>query len=157
MAQRPTGKQGVVKYGSYKYDDGTHYVGDWNDKGQKHGMGHMLMPDGTRYDGGFESGLFNGLGVIAFPDGARYEGEFMQGWFHGHGIFWRNDTMRFEGEFRGGRIWGNGLVTYADGSNGFPRNEGFFQDCRFMRKTRCPQVIQRAQKVAHIARAQMDQ
>lgn len=50
-----------------------------------------------------------------------------------------------------------GLVTYADGSNGFPRNEGFFQDCRFMRKARCPQVIQRAQKVAHIARAQMDQ
>lgn len=67
----PTGKQGVVKYGSFKYDDGTQYIGDWNDKGQKHGMGHMLLPDGTRYDGGFDSGLFNGLGVIAFPDGAR--------------------------------------------------------------------------------------
>ncbi|KAG7169623.1 MORN repeat-containing protein 4-like [Homarus americanus] len=121
-------RPGVVKYGSHKHDDGTHYVGDWNEKGQKH------------------EATFH-----------RYEGEFMQGWFHGHGIFWRNDNMRFEGEFRGGRIWGHGLVTYADGSNGFPRNEGFFQDCRFMRKTRCPQVIQRAQKVAHIARAQMDQ
>ena len=50
----------------------------------------------------------------------------------------------------------SGLVTYADGSNGFPRNEGFFQDCRFIRKVRCPQVITRAQKVAHIARVQAD-
>ena len=65
-------RAGVVKYGSFKYDDGTQYVGDWNDKGQKHGMGHLALADGTRYDGGFEVGLFNGLGVITFPDGARY-------------------------------------------------------------------------------------
>ena len=47
-------------------------MGDWNDKGQKHGMGHLVLSDSTRYDGGFEAGLFNGLGVISFPDGARY-------------------------------------------------------------------------------------
>ncbi|RXG56885.1 MORN repeat-containing protein 4 [Armadillidium vulgare] len=94
------------KYGSYTYEDGSLYIGEWNEKGQKHGMGHYVLPNKTRYDGAFENGLFNGLGVISFPDGARYEGEFMQGWFHGHGVFWRNDTMRFEGEFRGGRIWG---------------------------------------------------
>lgn len=47
------------------------YVGDWNEKGQRHGMGHYLLPDGTRYDGQFDNGLFSGLGVIVFPDGAR--------------------------------------------------------------------------------------
>ncbi|XP_063223066.1 MORN repeat-containing protein 4 homolog [Bacillus rossius redtenbacheri] len=147
---------GVVKTGAHRYEDGSRYVGDWNPRGQKHGMGHLALPDGTRYDGGFHNGLCSGLGVMCFPDGAKYEGEFMQGWFHGHGVFWRADGMKFEGEFRGGRIWGNGLVTFSDGSHGFPRNEGFFQDCRLVRKRRCLDVVQRAQKVALMAQAQCD-
>lgn len=40
---------GVVKTGGYRYEDGTRYIGDWNQKGQKHGMGHLLLSDGTRY------------------------------------------------------------------------------------------------------------
>lgn len=78
----------------------------------------------------------------------------MKGWFHGYGIFWRTDGMKFEGEFRGGRIWGLGLVTFNDLTHGFPRNEGFFQDSRQLRKKRCPEAIQRAQKVALLARSQ---
>lgn len=35
--------------GGYRYEDGTRYIGDWNQKGQKHGLGHLLLPDGTRY------------------------------------------------------------------------------------------------------------
>lgn len=61
----------VVKYGAYTYEDGTRYIGDWNCKGQKHGMGHLVLPDHTRYDGAFQSGLFGGLGVLRFPDGAK--------------------------------------------------------------------------------------
>ncbi|CAG9134609.1 unnamed protein product [Plutella xylostella] len=148
---------GVVKTGAYKYEDGTRYVGEWSCRGQKHGMGHLTLPDGTRYDGALMNGLCSGLGVMAFPDGAKYEGEFMQGWFHGHGVFWRADGMKFEGEFRGGRVWGLGLVTFSDGSNGFPRNEGFFQDCRLLRRQRCPGVAARAQQVAYVARAQCQQ
>lgn len=34
---------GVVKCGGYRYGDGTRYIGDWNVKGQKHGMGHLLL------------------------------------------------------------------------------------------------------------------
>ncbi|PZC83423.1 hypothetical protein B5X24_HaOG207806 [Helicoverpa armigera] len=62
---------GVVKTGAYKYEDGTRYVGEWNSKGQKHGMGHLVLPDGTRYDGALIGGLCSGLGVMAFPDGAN--------------------------------------------------------------------------------------
>lgn len=29
--------------------DGSRYIGEWNQKGQKHGLGHLLLPDGTRY------------------------------------------------------------------------------------------------------------
>lgn len=65
--------QGVVKTGAYRYEDGTRYVGDWNQRGQKHGMGHLSLPDGTRYDGAFQNGLCSGLGVMCFCDGAKYE------------------------------------------------------------------------------------
>ena len=50
-----------------------------------------------------------------------------------------------------------GLVTFSDETNGFPRHEGYFQDCRFMRRLKCGDVIQRAQKVALLARALCDQ
>lgn len=62
---------GVAKNGAFKYDDGTKYVGDWNNRGLKHGAGALLLPDGTRYDGAFQNGLCSGLGVIIFPDGAK--------------------------------------------------------------------------------------
>lgn len=38
------GISGVVKCGGYRYEDGTRYIGDWNHKGQKHGMGHLMLP-----------------------------------------------------------------------------------------------------------------
>ncbi|XP_023248175.1 MORN repeat-containing protein 4 homolog [Copidosoma floridanum] len=145
---------GISKVGMYKYEDGTRYIGDWNPRGLKTGAGSLLLPDKTRYDGSFQNGLCSGLGVFIFPDGAKYEGEFMQGWFHGHGVFWRSDGMKYEGEFRGGRIWGLGLITYTDGSHGFPRNEGFFQDCRLVRRHRCPDIVQKAQKISMMARSQ---
>lgn len=198
----------VAKTGGFRYADGTRYIGDWNQKGQKHGMGHLLLPDGTRYgkfvfvifhhrswcaikgclwlfifslpclfqDGSFVNGVCSGLGIMNFPDGSKYdekcsffiilkcfsfsrrfEGEHMQGWFHGNGIFYRSDGMKYEGEFRGGRIWGLGLVTFTDLTNGFPRNEGFFQDCKLIRKKNCPDIVQRAQKIALMARVQCEQ
>lgn len=63
---------GVVKCGGHRYEDGTRYIGDWNHKGQKHGLGHLLLADGTRYDGSFNNGLCSGLGVMQFSDGAKY-------------------------------------------------------------------------------------
>lgn len=62
---------GVVKCGGYRYEDGTRFIGDWNKKGQKHGLGHYLLPDGSRYDGAFTNGFCSGLGVLKFADGAK--------------------------------------------------------------------------------------
>ena len=50
-----------------------------------------------------------------------------------------------------------GLVTFNDETNGFPKHEGHFQDCRFMRRFNCGDAVQRAQKVALLARALCDQ
>ncbi|XP_018331950.1 MORN repeat-containing protein 4 homolog isoform X2 [Agrilus planipennis] len=130
----------VAKYGGHRYGRGTVYVGAWNTKGKRQEEGHLELADGTRYGGYFDDGLFNGMGVLSFPDGSKYEGEFLEGWFHGSGIFWRSD----------------GLVTFNDGTNGFPRNEGFFQDCKLVKKRRCPEAVQKAQKIAFMARTQFE-
>lgn len=61
----------ISKFGGYRYENGPIYVGDWNTLKHRQGQGHMSYPDGTRYDGRFENGLFHGLGVLTFPDGAK--------------------------------------------------------------------------------------
>lgn len=60
--------------------------------------------------------------------------------------------MRHEGEYRGGKICGLGLTTFSDGTNGFPRNEGYFQDSQIKFLKKCPEVVQKAQRMAFLAR-----
>ncbi|XP_065211286.1 MORN repeat-containing protein 4 homolog isoform X2 [Planococcus citri] len=144
-------------FGAYEYNDHTKYYGQWSKDGLKHGFGHLILPDSTRYDGSFSKGLFNGLGVLRFPDGARYEGEFIHGWFHGYGVFWRADGMKYEGEFSGGKVCGHGLVTYRDGNHGFPRNEGVFMNCRMINRKNCPDVIEKARSMSNSARTLIQQ
>lgn len=45
-----------------------------------------------------------------------------------------------------------GLLTFPDGSHGVPRNEGFFENNKLLRREKCTAIIQRAQgasKSAH--------
>ncbi|XP_054371648.1 MORN repeat-containing protein 4 isoform X1 [Molothrus ater] len=137
--------------GSFTYSNGEEYRGEWKE-GRRHGIGQLTFADGTAYVGHFENGLFHGCGVLTFSDGSRYEGEFVQGKFNGVGVFTRCDNMTFEGEFKGGRVYGFGLLTFPDGSHGVPRNEGFFENNKLLRREKCTAIIQRAQgasKSAH--------
>ncbi|XP_076436015.1 MORN repeat-containing protein 4 homolog [Babylonia areolata] len=131
-----------------KYPDGTVYTGAWNDQGQRHGYGQIAFMDGSKYWGLFDCGVYEGLGVMTFQDGSRYGGEFKQGKFHGLGVFQRADNMMFEGEFRDGKIRGMGLVTFADGTHGLPRNEGYFESNQILRREKCSMVIHRAREAA---------
>lgn len=60
--------------------------------------------------------------------------------------------MRHEGEYRGGRIFGLGLTTFSDGTNGFPRNEGHFQDAQLKYIKKCPEIVEKAQRIGFLAR-----
>lgn len=64
-----------MKYGGYRYETGTTYVGTWNVQGRRQGEGHIIFPDGNRYDGCFDNGFFSGLGIIRYADGAKYVSE----------------------------------------------------------------------------------
>ena len=97
FSQVLTLKKPLAKCGMYTYNDGSKYIGDFDETGVKSGKGHMEAPNGATFEGQFHKGLPNGLGVMRFPDSSRYEGEFMQGWFHGHGMFTTLDGTKFEG------------------------------------------------------------
>jgi len=62
---------GAVKVGGWRYEDASRYIGEWNQRGQKHGIGHLQFADGTRYDGQFQEGLSQGVGCLWFADGAK--------------------------------------------------------------------------------------
>lgn len=68
----PSPSKGAVKVGGWRYEDSTRYIGEWNQRGQKHGLGHLQFADGTRYDGQFVEGMSHGLGCLWFADGAKY-------------------------------------------------------------------------------------
>ena len=54
-----------------QYPDGGRYSGAIrNDDGLPHGVGSKLLPDGSRYKGNFQNGLFQGCGVLTLPDGS---------------------------------------------------------------------------------------
>jgi hypothetical protein len=73
--------------GIFRYPDGSEYtgknkirsiknylffsLGEWNEDGQRHGLGHLIFNDQAKYRGRFENGLFSGLGSISYPDGSK--------------------------------------------------------------------------------------
>lgn len=50
-------------------------------------------------------------------------------------------------------IWYTGLLTFADGTHGLPRNEGFFEGSKLVRREKCPSAVHRAIQAAERARA----
>lgn len=104
----------VVKCGGFRYDDGTRYIGEWNTRGQKHGMGHLLLPGERPVSqsiifslikllennlSGSELNLFIHINFFSFftltlpisstppiSDGTRYDGCFMKGLCNGLGV-----------------------------------------------------------------------
>lgn len=45
----------------------------------KYGVGHMLYPDGSRYEGDWRHDLKQGFGAYYYPNGDIYEGAWFKG------------------------------------------------------------------------------
>ena len=75
----------------------------------------VSFPNGDRYEGEFEDGLFNGYGVYAFGNGDRYEGYFEQDVMHGTGAMVYANGNRYTGEWRMGKRNGIGELRLANG------------------------------------------
>ena len=62
-------------FGTYKSDDGSRYVGEWNDD-QSHGQGTETYANGDKYVGEFKDGKAKGKGVYTYANGDKLTGEF---------------------------------------------------------------------------------
>lgn len=74
------------------------YEGERNEKGDRHGRGKALLPNGDMYVGQYCKGLRHARGLYVFKNGARYDGEWRQGVKYGQGTFWYPDGTRYEGK-----------------------------------------------------------
>ncbi|XP_053989324.1 radial spoke head 1 homolog [Hylaeus volcanicus] len=91
------------------------YEGERNDRGERHGHGKALLPNGDMYVGRYCRGLRHGKGLYVFKIGARYDGEWRQSLKYGQGTFWYPDGTRYEGEWRRDAKYGFGVYYYANG------------------------------------------
>ncbi|CAL7949047.1 unnamed protein product [Xylocopa violacea] len=91
------------------------YEGERNEKGDRHGRGKALLPNGDMYVGQYCKGLRHGGGLYVFKIGARYDGEWRQGVKYGQGTFWYPDGTRYEGEWKRDMKYGFGVYYYTNG------------------------------------------
>ena len=47
------------------------YEGETNEKGERHGFGTAILPDGNQYEGNYNNGKRHGFGTYRFKSGAR--------------------------------------------------------------------------------------
>ena len=52
--------------------------------------------------------------------------------------------MTYEGGFKQGQTFGPGLITFTNGFNGEPKQEGFFEGTKLVRREPVPEYIKRA-------------
>ncbi|XP_011631952.1 radial spoke head 1 homolog [Pogonomyrmex barbatus] len=90
------------------------YEGERNEKGERHGDGKALLPNGDIYVGQYHNGLRHGKGIYVFKNGARYNGDWRHGQKYGQGIFWYPDGTRYEGEWKHDVKNGFGAYYYAN-------------------------------------------
>ena len=57
-------------YGTYVWDDGTKYVGEWKN-GFREGQATVTYPGGVKYVGEYKNDAREGQGTMTFPSGAK--------------------------------------------------------------------------------------
>lgn len=78
----------------------TKYEGYWNTKtGERDGMGVLIWPDGSIYEGFWKHNKANGRGRLIHADRDVYVGEWLNDKAHGHGVYMHSDGAKYEGQW----------------------------------------------------------
>jgi ABC-2 type transport system ATP-binding protein len=70
---------------------------------------------GGRYSGQLKSGVPHGIGRLMLPDGTKYDGEWIEGKPQGRGTIIYSNGSIYKGEFKDGKRSGYGNYAYPDG------------------------------------------
>ena len=78
-------------------------------KGQKNGVGKVILPSGEAFKGNWKNDVRHGTGVCWFPNGSIYKGEWREGIPQGQGILYSRPNEIIEGRFDGWHL-ADGIV-----------------------------------------------
>jgi hypothetical protein len=123
-------------FGTYTYDDGDKYVGEWQDN-EHNSQGTLTLASGNKYVGEWKDGDFNGQGTYTYADGAKYVGEFRDGDFNGQGTYTFADGTKYVGEFKDDEFNGQGTL-YA--ANGAVLEQGTWENDELVRSNRVAEL-----------------
>ncbi len=113
-------------HGSYTYNDGSVYVGEFRSD-KRNGRGTLIFPDGgplvihytlekeprwqvftdarnNKYTGEFKDGRMHGYGTLTFASGDKYTGEFQNDLMHGRGTRVSRDGRVISGVWKNNRF-----------------------------------------------------
>lgn len=93
-----------------EYPNGDKYHGHLNSRGQRHGTGICVSPDGTRYDGTWKNDVRQGMGKCVWAFGPWYEGEWKDDMPDGDGKGILLRGQYFEGHLERGMPMGDVLM-----------------------------------------------
>ena len=97
-------------------EEGTYYVGYW-DNGRQYKRGKVYDKNNNLiYDGEYKNGVKEGNGIYYYPSGEKYEGEFVNGVKEGKGVFYWKNGNKWEGYFRNNQMNGEGIFYNGDES-----------------------------------------
>ena len=91
------------------------YRGQFNESGQRHGMGTQRWENGDKYEGTFWNGLMDGEGTLNFNDGTEYVGGWKLNQMDGQGTRRYPNGDVYTGGYRAGKRTGQGRCYFANG------------------------------------------
>jgi hypothetical protein len=93
-----------------------YYVGEFNDKGERHGHGTFYWNSGNKYEGHWENGKRNGQGTFTWASGAKYVGNWKEDERSGQGEMTYDSGSVYKGSWENDKCNGEGVLTWASGA-----------------------------------------
>ncbi|KAG5501899.1 hypothetical protein JKF63_04169 [Porcisia hertigi] len=100
--------------GLMQYYNGDVYEGEWYDN-CRHGRGKLRKMDGEVYDGDWAFDQRHGNGKIMYPNGSVFKGSMEYDQRNGEGVMRFANGDEFFGSFKKDRIDGHGTMRYRNG------------------------------------------
>lgn len=94
-----------------KIGDGRQYRGQWRTDKRKstwEGLGIIIYPDGSKYQGMTKNGKFEGKGRMIHANGDIYQGEWKDNKANGQGVFIDQEGSMYDGEWLNDMYHGKG-------------------------------------------------